>query len=173
VAGDIPRARAEYATIVESRPPAGDDGSSQLQLARTWLSWLDGDADTSAPPLAPSPDDRMPRAIEMRLLQRALAARRGGGMAVADDLADTLAASPYWQALAWSLDADLARSDGRSAEADALDARIDDELLRQQRRLYDPFARRWRGVAPAGATGRLDAIRALVERIAEIRAQPH
>lgn len=173
VSGDTSRARAEYATILDSRPPAGDDGSSQLQLARTWLRWLDGDTDTSGPVPAPGVDDRMPRAIEMRLLQRALAARRGEGATATSDLDNTLAASPYWQPLAWSLDAHVARNEGRDTDADAIDARIEQELLRQQRRLYDPFVQRWRGAAPAAATERLQTIRALVTRIAETRARAH
>ena len=169
VAGDLARARQEYAAIVELRPPAPDDASSQRQLARLWLAWLDDRGD--AAPIDPPADGRTPRAIEMRLLQRALAHRRGELAPAAPGIAADPAVSPYWQALALSLEAHIARTAGQDTTAEALDADIDALLRRQHRRLYDPYARRWRGDVPPGADALLMRIRTLAERIDTVRRQ--
>jgi len=154
---------------VDLRPPPPDDASSQRQLARLWLAWLD---EHDAASTADSPTEgRSPRAIEMRLLQRALAHRRGMLASDAPSLAADPSVSPYGQALALGLEAHIARRAGRDTQAEAIDADIDDLLRRQHRRLYDPYARRWRGEVPPRAESLLLRIRAVAERIDAVRRQ--
>ena len=157
VAADDPvRARSELSTILAFRDAQHGSESTPMTLAATWLALLDAvppaDSRTAAGAggAVLNVDDNSARATELRLLQAMIAITRGD-LATARRLRDEVGndaegtPTPHWRPLADLVAARIAEAAGDTVTALALRARIDTELGRQCRRLFDPVAGRWLG----------------------------
>ncbi|MCC6560542.1 MAG: serine/threonine protein kinase [Xanthomonadales bacterium] len=182
-ASDPVRARSELSTILAFRDAQHGSESTPMTLAATWLALLDAvpaaDSRTAAGAggAVLNVDDNSARAAELRLLQALIAITRGD-LATArrlhrevDDAAER-APIPHWRPLADLVAARIADAVGDTATALALRARIDTELGRQGRRLFDPVAGRWLGAKPAEADAIAARLQAVATRIATARQQP-
>jgi len=177
-------ALAEFAAILAPAPEFDRASSTQRSVARAWLDVLAATssmvaADAIHTPLTLDLDagDRSFRATEMRLAAALGALLRGEresaqGWRNAAEASGGLANAPHWQPLARLIDLRLKQmQDPAYAAEDAL-AGIESMLAQQQRRLFDPTAKRWLGPPPPRQAEWVARMRALAERIGEVRKQP-
>jgi len=182
-ADDSVRARSELSTILAFRESQHGSESSPMTLAATWLALLDAASPADSRTTAGTDgavlnvDDISARATELRLLHALIAIARGD-VATATRLRGEVGdpaertSIPQWQPLADLVAAGIAEIDGDAAAASALRARIDTELGRQGRRLFDPVTKRWLGAKPAQADAIAARLQGTATRIATARQQP-